>query len=445
MKPILDLAADLAAGRTTSRALVEGALARIADKSGEGPRTFISVNAERALAEADASDRLRKNGLVPSPLAGIPISVKDLADIAGEVTTAGSTALSDAPPAKADAPAVARLRAAGAVIVGRTNMVEFAFGGLGLNPHYGDPRNPWDRATGRVPGGSSSGAAISITDDMAAGALGSDTAGSVRMPSALCGITGFKPTARRVPTGGVVPLSFSLDSIGPLAKTVACCAVMDAVFAAEPPVAPEPRPLAGLRFAVAKPLTADLDKEVGAAFERALGKLSAAGAKVTEIAFAELGIAGEIGALGGFPTAEAYAWHRKLLERAGNRYDPIVASRLKRGANISAADYIRMRELREEMIARSRPVTAPFDAWLAPTVQVIPFKMAEAGKTEEVWIKNNGRLIRNPVTVNLLDGCALSLPCHAKGEAPVGLMVVGESMADRNILGIGRGIEAVLN
>jgi aspartyl-tRNA(Asn)/glutamyl-tRNA(Gln) amidotransferase subunit A len=290
MKPILDLAADLAAGRTTSRALVEGALARIADKSGEGARVFMQVNAERALAEADASDRLRKHGVVPSPLAGIPVSVKDLADIQGEVTKAGSTALSDRAPAKADAPAVARLRAAGAVVVGRTNMTEFAFGGLGLNPHYGDPKNPWDRASGgRIPGGSSSGAAISVTDDMAAGALGSDTAGSVRMPAALCGLAGFKPTARRVPLDGTIPLSFSLDSIGPLAKTVACCAVMDAVFAGEPAEVPDARPVAGLRFAVAKPLTADTDKEVAAAFERALGKLSAAGAKVTEIEFKELG------------------------------------------------------------------------------------------------------------------------------------------------------------
>ena len=445
MKPILDLAADLNAGRTTARALAESALAKIADKSGEGPRAFIKVNPARTLAEADASDALRKAGVVPSPLAGIPVSVKDLADIAGEVTTAGSTALSDAPPAKADAPAVARLRAAGAIIVGRTNITEFAFGGLGLNPHYGDPRNPWDRATGRVPGGSSSGAAISITDDMAAGALGSDTAGSVRMPSALCGITGFKPTARRVPTDGVIPLSFSLDSIGPLANTVACCAVMDAVFAGEPAEAPAPRPLAGLRFAVAKPLTTDLDKEVAAAFERALGKLSKAGAKVTEIEFKELGLIGEIAALGGFPTAEAYAWHRKLLERAGNMYDQMVASRLRRGAQISAADYIRMRELREELIARSKPVLAPFDAWLAPSVQAIAYPIKNAGDTEEAWLKNNGRLIRNPVAVNLLDGCALSIPCHVKGEAPVGLMVAGEAMADRRILAIGRAVEAALS
>ena len=445
MKPILELAADLASGRATSRALVEGALARIADKAGEGPRAFMHVNAQRALAEADASDMRRKHGLVPSPLAGIPVSIKDLADIQGEVTKAGSTALSDRPPAQADAAAVARLRAAGAIIVGRTNMVEFAFGGLGLNPHYGDPKNPWDRASGgRISGGSSSGAAISITDDMAAGALGSDTAGSVRMPAALCGLAGFKPTQRRVPLDGTIPLSFSLDSIGSLAKTVACCAVMDAVFAGEPAAAPEPRPLAGLRFAVAEPLTADLDKEVAAAFERALGKLSAAGAKVTEIAFKELGYAGEIASLGGFPTAEAYAWHRRLLERAGNMYDPVVASRLKRGANISAADYIRMQELRAEFIARSRAVTEPFDAVLGPTVQCIPLKIAEAATSEEAWIKNNGRLIRNPVTVNLMDRCALTIPCHRPGEAPVGLMVIGETMADHTILAIGRGIEAAL-
>jgi aspartyl-tRNA(Asn)/glutamyl-tRNA(Gln) amidotransferase subunit A len=445
MKPILDLAADLAQGRITSRTLVEGCLERIADKAGEGPRAFIKVNRERALAEADASDRLRKAGVVPGLLAGIPVSVKDLADIAGEVTTAGSIALSGAPPAKADAPTVARLRAAGAVIVGRTNMTEFAFGGLGLNPHYGDPRNPWDRNTGRIAGGSSAGAAVSITDDMAAAALGSDTAGSVRMPAAVCGITGFKPTQRRVPVDGTIPLAHSLDSIGPLARTVTCCAVVDAVFAGEPPRAPVPLPLGGLRFAVAKPLTTDLDNEVADAFQRALGKLSAAGAGITELPFDELKLTGEIAALGGFPTAEAYAWHRRLLERAGNQYDPIVASRLRRGAKISAADYIRMRELRDELIEKSRATLAPFDAWLAPTVQIVPYKIADAGKDEDTWIKNNGRMIRNPVTVNLLDGCALSIPCHRQGEAPVGLMVAGEAMTDHRILAIGCAVEAALS
>ncbi|MBP8861424.1 MAG: amidase, partial [Ottowia sp.] len=240
MCPTIDqLAADLAAGSTTSLQLTEAALARAQDPAGEGARVFTLVDAERARAAAQASDLLRAAGMVRSPLEGLPVSVKDLFDVAGQVTTAGSVVLKDAPPAERNAPVIDRLIAAGAVIVGRTNMTEFAFSGLGLNPHYGTPKNPWDRAGGgRIPGGSSSGAAVSVTDGMAVVGIGSDTGGSVRIPSALCGLTGFKPTQRRVPIDGTVPLSTSLDSIGPLAASVRCCAIVDAVLAGEPPVVP---------------------------------------------------------------------------------------------------------------------------------------------------------------------------------------------------------------
>ncbi len=215
MTPIRSLAADLAAGRTTSARLVEDALARIADQAGEGRRTFLKIHDAQARAAAKASDALRAAGIVPSPLAGLPVSVKDLFDLAGEVTTAASKATADDPPAAADAPAIARLRAAGAIVVGRTNMTEFAYSGLGLNAHFDTPRNPWDRATGRIPGGSSSGAAVSVADGMAAFAIGTDTGGSVRIPAALCGLTGFKPTARRIPRDGAFPLSYSLELRGP--------------------------------------------------------------------------------------------------------------------------------------------------------------------------------------------------------------------------------------
>src|SRR5215469_9067384 len=231
-----DLAAELAAGRTTSRALTEAALARIADPGGEGRRSFTRVYETAALATADAQDRLRGAGILLSPLAGLPVSVKDLFDVAGEATTAGSVALKDAPPAVADAPIVRRLRAAGAVIVGKTNMTEFAYSGVGINPHYGTPGNPYDRA--RVPGGSSSGAAVSVVDGCAAVAIGTDTGGSVRIPAALCGLVGFKPTQRRVPRDGAVPLSTTLDSIGPLARSVEDCAIVDAILAGEEPVVP---------------------------------------------------------------------------------------------------------------------------------------------------------------------------------------------------------------
>ena len=256
-RTVAALAAELAAGRTTSRKLIEEALARIADPSGEGSRAFLKVYADAARAEADFSDRLRAAGVVRSPVDGLPISVKDLFDVGGDVTRAGSKVLANAAPAKADAPAVARLRAAGAVLLGRTNMVEFAFGGLGLNPHYGTPRNPWDRKTGRVPGGSSSGAAVAVADGMGVMALGTDTRGSMRVPAALCGVTGFKPTARRIPRDGAFPLSYTLDSVGPLANSVACCAVYDAVLAGETAAAPTPWSAKGLRLLLPSSMVLD--------------------------------------------------------------------------------------------------------------------------------------------------------------------------------------------
>src|SRR5437899_7596431 len=245
---VLGLAGDLAAGRITSRALIEAALARIAEPSGEGARTFVAVYADSARAAADAQDRLRKAGYVASPLAGLPVSIKDLFDVAGELTLAGSKALDERPPAERDAPVVARLRAAGAVLIGRTNMTEFAFSGVGINPHYGTPGNPYDRRL--IPGGSSSGAAVSVGDGQAVVGIGPDTGGSVRIPAARCGIAGFKPTQHRIPRDGAVPLSTTLDSIGPLANSIACCAIADAIMAGEPPIAPDPVPLEAMRLAV---------------------------------------------------------------------------------------------------------------------------------------------------------------------------------------------------
>ena len=332
MRRITDLAGDLASGRSTSQALVEEALARIDDPDGEGARAFIKVYRQAAMDSAKASDRARANGVVPSPLAGIPVSIKDLCDVAGEVTLAGSIVRRDAAPALQDAPVLARLRAAGAIIMGRTNMVEFAMGTPGTNAHYGTPKNPWDRATGRIPGGSTSGGAVSVSDGMAAVALGTDTAGSVRVPSALCGLTGFKPTARRVTDQGIFPLARSLDSVGPLAPSVACCALVDAIFAGEAPPALEAMPLQGLRLAVPRHLVLeDMDDVVAAYFQAALSKLSAAGALVTDIDFAELARLPAINRIGGFSTAEAYALHRETLARAREQYDPNVAGRIQMG------------------------------------------------------------------------------------------------------------------
>ncbi len=439
---IQQLAADLAAGRTTSHKLTEAALARIEDSKGEGKRAFIKVWRNQALAAADASDGLRKAGIVASPLAGLPVSIKNLCNVAGETTLAGSKALDDAPPATADAPVVARLRAAGAVIVGSTNMSEFAFSGVGFNPHYGTPGNPADRK--RVPGGSSSGAAVSVADQMAVVALGTDTGGSVRIPAAVCGITGFKPTARRVPIDGVVPLSTSLDSIGPLANSVECCAIVDAVFASEPILVPDAIPLAGLRFAIPKHFMMDeLDPIVAKAFERACKALVTKGVKIDHIDLPQLNELPTINAKGGFAASEAWAWHKELIGRRGNEYDPLVAPRIRRGAEMSASDYIDLLHHRADLQKRISAVTSNYDAVITPTCAIVAPTLDEVSTAED-FTKKNMLLLRNTTVGNFLDRCSISLPCHAAGELPVGFMLMGEAMADKRILGIARSVAPVV-
>ena len=439
---ILQLAAELAAGRVTSRKLTEAALARIEDAKGEGRRAFIKVYRTQALAAADASDTLRKAGIVPSPLAGLPVSIKNLCDVAGETTLAGSKALDDSPPAKQDAPVVARLRAAGAVIVGSTNMSEFAFSGVGANPHYGTPGNPADRK--RVPGGSSSGAAVSVGDQMAVAALGTDTGGSVRIPSAVCGLVGFKPTARRVPIDGVVPLSTSLDSIGPLANSVECCAIVDAVFAGEPIVVPQPAPLAGLRLGIPKQFVMDeLDAVVAKAFERACKALAAKGAKVEQIDLPQLNELRAINAKGGFAASEAYAWHQKLIARRGNMYDPFVHPRIMRGKEMTAADYVDLLHARADLQKRASAVTGNYDAVIMPTCAIVAPTMEEVSMPDG-FTRKNLLLLRNTTVGNFLDRCAISLPCHGSGELPVGFTLMGEAMADKRLLALARSVAPVV-
>jgi aspartyl-tRNA(Asn)/glutamyl-tRNA(Gln) amidotransferase subunit A len=428
-----ELRGRLDRNETTSRALCEDALARIADAAGEGAATFTEVFAPGARAAADAADLLRGAGYVASPLAGIPVSVKDLFDVAGTVTRAGSALLADAAPATADASVIARLRAAGAVIVGKTNMTEFAYSGLGINPHYGTPRNPYDRATGRIPGGSSSGAAVSVTDGMAAVALGTDTGGSVRIPSALCGLTGFKPTARRVPIAGAYPLSFSLDSIGPLATSVADCALVDAILAGDAPPADAAPPAARLRFFAPTTLVLDdADAHVLASFERAVRALRAAGATVDEGPMPAFDLVGGVQRGGGFSAAEAA------------RYDPQIAKRIERGRALTAGDYIDLQRARAAYIAAVTAAAAGYDALLWPTCAIAAPSIAELTADDEVYARINLLLLRNTSLINAADGCALTVPMHARGAAPAGLMIAGMAGSDRRILAIGSTVEAVL-
>ena len=423
-KPTLAaLAEDLAAGRTSSRSLVEACLERIDDPAGEGSKTFLQVDKRAARAQADAMDLLRSSGATASPYAGIPISIKDLFDIAGQVTRAGSTVLANRPAASDDAACVARLRRAGFVLIGRTNMSEFAFSGLGLNPHYGTPRNPWERAQGRIPGGSSSGAAISVTDGMAHAALGTDTGGSCRIPAAFTGLVGYKPTARRVPQAGAIPLSTTLDSIGPIARSVECCATLDAILAGEAPPDLSERSVSGLRFAAPKTFVLeDLDPTVAAHFERALSRLSAAGARVEEIGIPELTAIPTLNAKGGFSAAESYTWHRGLIESSAADYDPRVLTRIQRGAIQSAADYIELLAARKAFIAAVENRMRRFDALLIPTTPLVAPRIAALEKDDE-FFRVNALALRNPAVINFLDGCAISIPSHHEGEPPTGLML----------------------
>jgi aspartyl-tRNA(Asn)/glutamyl-tRNA(Gln) amidotransferase subunit A len=441
---IVGLSQLLASGKITSRRLVEQALAAIKDPQGEGSRTFLSVHESEALAAADRVDAQRRGGAKLPTLAGIPISIKDLFDEAGVTTLAGSKVLVGTPPATRDATVVERLRQAGAVIIGRTNLVEFAYSGLGLNPHYGTPKNAFDRATGRIPGGSSSGAAISVTDGMVPGAIGTDTAGSIRIPCALNGLVGFKPTARRVPLEGVLPLSFTLDSAGPIAKTVADCALLDQVLAAEANGAAVPVGLRGLRLAVPKAPQDDLSPAVAAAFSVALGRLSAAGARIVDVPLEEFAEAAVVNPRGALTSAEAYWWHRRWMKDAAGKYDPRVIARIRPGETITAASYIDLMKLRERFIRTINAAVAGYDAMLMPATPETAPTIAEAGKDDETYTRLNQRMLRNTAVVNLFDGCALSVPCHAPGAAPVGMMIAGTQNTDRKILAIGLAVERVV-
>ncbi len=442
---IAEVSASLADGKTTSRKLADAALAAIDDPSGQGAKAFIRRNDARARAMADASDLLRGAGQVRSPLEGIAISVKDLFDLAGEVTTAGSIAMRGTAPAMADAPVVQALARAGAVITGTTNMSEFAFSGLGLNPHYGTPLNTFDRATGRIPGGSSSGAAVSVTDGMAVAAIGTDTGGSVRIPAALCGLTGFKPTASRVSRDAVLPLSTSMDSIGPIAASVSCCAVIDGIISGETERSIRPMPLAGLRLAVPQTIVlSDMDEHVAATFAATLNLLSKAGAKIVEIDVPEFAQLATINAKGGLIAAEAWHWHRELLETSGDDYDQRVRGRILRGRDISAADYLDVLAARTAWQRGVNDTLSGFDAVIMPTVPMIAPAVAPLQADDATFFATNGLMLRNPTMINFLDGCALSLPCHAAGTAPVGLMIAGGPMTDAKILSVGLSIEQAL-
>jgi aspartyl-tRNA(Asn)/glutamyl-tRNA(Gln) amidotransferase subunit A len=438
------LAQQLTKGEVSSRALVERALDRISDPGGEGARAFVSVAADEARSQADELDRRRATGKALPRFAGIPLAIKDLFDIAGQVTRAGSRILANSPPAVSDATAIARLRAAGFVFIGRTNMTEFAYSGLGLNPHYGTPLNPFDRRTGRIPGGSTSGGGVAVADGMAPASIGTDTGGSCRIPAAFTGIVGFKPTAHRVPREGVVPLSPTLDSVGPLAHSVQCCATLDAIMSGAEPQGLSAHLTRETRLLLPTTLVLDqMDETVALVFERALDRLSRSGITIERQSVSDLARIPQVNAGGGIAAAEAYAWHRPLLERHAEAYDPRVASRILKGRDMTDASFAELRRERAALIAAVAAATTRFDALIMPTVPIVPPPLA-AFHDDAEYVRLNALVLRNPSLANFLDRCSISLPIHEPGEAPVGLMLIGHHGEDSRLLALAHEIEHAL-
>ena len=436
---LTDTRRRLSAHQTTSEAEIEKAIVIAASDSCR--HAFLTPTWEQARSTAASPD------ISSTPLAGLAVSVKDLFDVAGQRTGAGSMILKDAPVALQDSVAVARLRRAGAAFVGRTNMSEFAFSGVGVNPHFGTPLNAAATDAPRIPGGSSSGAAISVATGAAFIGLGSDTGGSIRIPAALNGIVGFKNTARRVPLTGAIPLSSTLDTVCALTRSV-----QDAVLAheilAQRCVTRSPAPLSSYRLAVASHLMLDdMEPAVAQTFDRTLQRLSQAGAQIQVVPMRELNELESMNVNGTFSAAESYQWHRQLLKHNEAQYDPRVAARIQRGASMTACDYLKLQQARADWIQRMSCALSGFDAVLSPTVPLVAPALADVSPgaaRDNAFFRVNNLLLRNPAAINMLDGCAISLPCHEPDELPVGLMVWAGSMRDDAVLNIALQIEKIL-
>lgn len=455
MKPDLHTQRSLLrSGRTTATQALEDCIA--AAQSPACQHVFAQTLFDSARTTAAHANPM-------APLAGLAVSVKDLFDMQGCVSAASSRVLAQAPAAMRDSGAVARLRSAGASFIGRTHMVEFAFSGVGVNPHYGTPSaidalygtpaQPLQPA--RIPGGSSSGAAISVASGAAWLALGSDTGGSIRIPAALNGLVGFKPTARLTPLEGTIPLSPSLDTACAITRSV-----RDAVLAHEilsgQLVRTGARSLRGSRLAVPTTVFLDgLDSAIAAGFARSLERLRAAGAEVMEIPLPETAELAQINAAGGLSATESYAWHRHLLAQHADQYDPRVRSRIEKGALMSAADYIDLHRLRREWQQRMHTALRGFDAIVSPTVPITAPLISEVAPADGVdatadaqrdaaFTRTNMLLLRNTSVVNQLDGCAISLPCHMPGELPMGVMLWHSALQDESILDLALQAESVL-
>jgi aspartyl-tRNA(Asn)/glutamyl-tRNA(Gln) amidotransferase subunit A len=423
----------------TTRDKLERILARLAER-GEEERVFLKLYEDAARAAADAADARRKAGVSLGPLDGSIVSIKDLFDVAGEATTAGSIVLRDAPPAASDAEVVRRLRQAGAVIIGKTNMVEFAFSGLGLNPHYGTPGNAEDPE--RIPGGSSSGAGVSVAEGTSEISIGSDTGGSVRVPASFNGTVGFKPTARRVSTQGVFPLSYSLDSIGPLARTVQDCADADAVMAGEVPQALAPYSLTGLKVGVPRGrLFTETEPMVAEAFEESLSLLAKAGANVIDVDIDDLIAEMErVTSPASIASIEAAEIHADWLDSKAQEFDPRVRGRIALSASLPAPVYIRMMRQRDVLIAAMDERLKSIDTLALPATAITAPPIAPLLADDQLYRQTNLLVLRNTMVGNQFDLTGISLPIPGQ-KRPVGLMLMARNGHDKKLLEIAASVE----
>ena len=414
-------------------------------KHSSAAHVFTKTYAESAQAVARETDALKKAGVALPKLAGLPITIKDLYDVSGEVTHSGSLVRRKSMPATEDAMIVSRIRNAGMAIIGKTNMSEFAFSGVGINPHLGTPQNPCDPVDHRVPGGSSSGAAVSVALGLSVAAIGSDTGGSIRIPAALCGLVGFKSTMARVPTQGAVELARSLDTVCAMTRSVRDCLSIDAVLSGAP-LDVKSRDVKGARFVVAKTLMQDeLEPSVAKAFERTLHLLSQQGAIISEIDLKDLNEIAQINAPGGISPIESYSACKDFVDHESKQMDHRVVQRMLMGKGVSAADYLKLLDARKAWIARMKQILEPFDALISPTVPLQAPKTQALLDSDEEFFRVNRLLLRNTFAINFLDGCAFSLPMHNPDELPMGLMLSACAGLDARLSEVALGVETSLN